>query len=329
MGVRERYYTTHLRQQGQFIQHQGLTQALSDATFSSLKNLIQNEQIPGRDYVYFHLASNWLNHACGYRPLTDDEWMRGSEHVDGILQEMARVLNSNEQFELDDLFQLSFTQVRTAPLGSGMKRKMKPGHSHPETFKRIKHTVGTIKNKDELCCARAIVTAKAKVDNHPKLESFENGRSIQRTEALNLHWEAKVDTKPCGYEEIIKFPMAPSLYSYQLLAIDETRGYRIDSFGPPRDEQLVLLYNQQHYGVLSIFSAISAGIVSNPMQMRENTVVAITQTIAQLVCKMSALITVKQKLSGVQPQFHVTGVKAHSIGTIVSCNTSASPTREK
>ena len=71
--------------------------------------------------------------------------MRGSDRVDGILEQMARVLNSNENFELDDSFQLSFTQVRATPLGSG-KGKMKPGHSHPKTFKRLKHTVMMIKN---------------------------------------------------------------------------------------------------------------------------------------------------------------------------------------
>ena len=51
--------------------------------------------------------------------------MRGGERVDGILKQMARVLNSNEQFQLDNSFQLLFTQVHTASLGSGMKRKMK------------------------------------------------------------------------------------------------------------------------------------------------------------------------------------------------------------
>ena len=106
MGVAERHYTAHLRQEGQFIQHQRLTQALSDAVHTALRNLIQHEQIPGQDYLYFNLASNRLNHAYGYRRLIADEWMIGSERVDGILQQMACVLNSNEHFELDDSFQL-------------------------------------------------------------------------------------------------------------------------------------------------------------------------------------------------------------------------------
>ena len=200
-----------------------------------------------RDYVNFNLASNRLNHAYGYRRLTADEWLQGSERVDGILEQMSRALNSNEQFELDDSFQLSFTQVQAAPQGSG-KRKMKPGHSHPQLFKRSKHTVVQIKNKDNLCCARAIVTAKAKADGHPKWSSFRDGRPIQRTEALNLHTEAQV---PCGYEVLTKFSMAPSLYDYQLLVIDETRSCRVDAFGPHQDKQLVLLYNQQHFDVVT------------------------------------------------------------------------------
>ena len=59
----------------------------------------------------------------------------GSDRVDSILQQMSRMLNSNENFEIDDSFQLSFTHVRKAPSGSGTKRNMKPGHSNPETFK--------------------------------------------------------------------------------------------------------------------------------------------------------------------------------------------------
>ena len=251
MGVAERHYTANLRQEGQFVEQQRLTQALSDAVHTALQNLIRTENIPRQVYLYFNLATNRLNHAYGYRRLTADEWMAGSERVDGILKQMARVLNSNENFELDDSFQLSFTQVLAAPQGSGHKRKLKPGHSEPQTFKPIKQAVVTIKNKDELCCARAIVTAKAKVDNHPKWNSFRTGKSLQRTEAGNLCTEAGVDLGPCGYRELQKFAQATSLQDYQLLVIDETCSYRVDAFGPPQEKQLVLLYNQQHFDAVT------------------------------------------------------------------------------
>ena len=107
MGVAERHCTANLRQESQFIEQQRLTQALIEAIHTWIQTLIRSENIPGRDYVYFNLASNHLNHAYGYRWLTADEWLQGSERVDGILEQMSRVLNSNEQFELDDSFQLS------------------------------------------------------------------------------------------------------------------------------------------------------------------------------------------------------------------------------
>lgn len=84
------------------------SQALSYAVHTALQNLILRERIPGQDYLYFNLASNRPNHAYGYRQLSADEWMRGNDRVDGILEQMARVLNSNEKFELDDSFQLLF-----------------------------------------------------------------------------------------------------------------------------------------------------------------------------------------------------------------------------
>ena len=128
--------------------------------------------------------------------------------------------------------------------------------------------------------------------------------------------------------------MAPSLYGYQLLVIDETRGYRVDTFGPPQDKQLVLLYNQQHYDVVTslpgfLVPAISADGVLNPMATRESTVVAITRITAQLVCKISAPIIAKPKLNVVQPHSHVTGVNATSMEKPAFSNISASPTREK
>ena len=127
MGVAERHYTANLRQAGQFIEQQRLTQALSEAIHNRIQNLIGSENIPGRDYVYFNLASNRFNHAYGYRRLTADEWLQGSERVDGILEQMSRVLNSNEQFELDDSFQLSFYTSPRGTSGEWTQTQVKTG----------------------------------------------------------------------------------------------------------------------------------------------------------------------------------------------------------
>ena len=65
-----------------------------------------------------------------------------------------------------------------------------------------------------------------------------------------------VPLSACGYPELQKFALKPSLYDYQLLVIDETRSYRVDAFGPPQDKHLVLLYNQQHYDVVTSLPGI-------------------------------------------------------------------------
>ena len=175
MGVRERHYTSNIRQVGQFIPQQNLAAAIADGLHRTIQNLILRDRIPAADRVYFNLASNRLVNSYAYRGLPAGEWLNGSDRVDSLLQQMSQVLNSNENFEMNDSFQLSFTHVRTSPRGSGQKRKLKPGHSNPETFKRLKGSVISIDNKDELCCARAIVTAKARVDDHPKWNSFRRG----------------------------------------------------------------------------------------------------------------------------------------------------------
>jgi len=139
---------------------------------------------------------------------------------------------------------------------------MKPGHSHPQTYKRMKQSILTIQNKDDLCCARAIVTAKAKVDQHPNWEGIRKGRTIQTTLALQLHQEVDVPQGPCGYEELNKFSQAPSLSTYQLLLVDETRGFHVLSFSPPQDKKLVLLYNGAHYDVVSTLPDSSPSVIS-------------------------------------------------------------------
>ena len=62
MGVRERHFTANLRQQGQFIEAQRLSEALSDTIYRTLQNLIIRERIPGSDYLYFNLPKSrlWL-----------------------------------------------------------------------------------------------------------------------------------------------------------------------------------------------------------------------------------------------------------------------------
>ena len=57
-----------------------------------------------------------------------------------------------------------------------------------------KRCIIQIKRKDHLGCARAIVTARAKLDCHPKWNSIRMGRGEQRLQSRQLHLDAGNDT---------------------------------------------------------------------------------------------------------------------------------------
>ena len=114
-----------------------------------------------------------------------------------------------------------------------------------------KHSVIRIQNDDDLCCARALVTAKAIVDHHPKWRSFKEGRKVQKQQAQLLHEEAHVPPGPCTYEELTKFSAAPSLHDYQILLVDADRSFHVTSFTDTQPKQLILLHEKNHYDVIT------------------------------------------------------------------------------
>ena len=67
------------------------------------------------------------------------------------MQQILRMLNSNEQFHFDDSFSLHILHIRNPGHGSGHKRIKKA-------------TMAIKKLLDDLCCTRAIVTMKAYCD---------------------------------------------------------------------------------------------------------------------------------------------------------------------
>ena len=170
LGVRERHFNTQLRQRGNFIPGQNITQALQEGLRRAVNQVLTTTTpaLHDQDRLYFTIASNRLhNNFQGWR-LRAGEWRQGGDRVDALFHRLAQALNSNEQFEMDDSFQVSITQVHHAPQGTGSRRQNKPGHQPLRHVIGQKRSIIQIQNRDDLCCARALVTAKARLDNHPK-----------------------------------------------------------------------------------------------------------------------------------------------------------------
>ena len=251
MGVHERHFNTRLRQTGNLIPDQNITEALQDGLRRAVNQVLTTTpDLDDQDRLYFTIGSNRLHNNFQGWGLRAGEWREGGDRVEALFHRLAQALNSNEQFEMDDSFQLSITQVHHAPQGTGRPRRGKPGHPTMQMLTAKKNSVIRIQNDDELYCARALVVAKARLDQHPKWESIRKGKPLQRTLALDLHHEAKVPLGPCSYEALTAFSKAPSLAGYQILLEDAHRSYHITTFGGTQDKPLILLHHQGHYDVI-------------------------------------------------------------------------------
>ena len=129
MGVRERHFNTRLRQTGNFVDSPRVVQALQDGLKRAMDRVLTTTpNLHDRDRLYFTISSNRLTSNFQGWGLRAGEWREGGARLDVLFNRLAQALNSNEQFEMDDSFQLCITQVHHAPRGSGRKRHTKPGH---------------------------------------------------------------------------------------------------------------------------------------------------------------------------------------------------------
>lgn len=103
----------------------------------------------------------------------------------------------------------------TPGLGRGHGKKYR---SSTVAAKKISNgSIITIKDKDELCCARAVVTMKARVNHGCNSKTYKNllhGLPVQEKMAKELHQLSSVPEGPCGIPKLEKFQ--PALPGYQI-----------------------------------------------------------------------------------------------------------------
>ena len=197
------------------------------------------------DFLFVNMSSNRLHHAYQSHRVSVGEWHRNEETVQRLFAMMSRILNFNQQFEMDDSFHLEVTHVRNPGRGSGKKR-LKLGTRHIEKMLKSKKSVVVINNDDELCCARALVTVKAYRDKDYRYSYVHKGRPVQGKMAKELHHLAGVTEGACDLNEIALFQQY--LSEYQTVVVSVDHGYQIIYKGPEQaeDKQLILIKNGEH-----------------------------------------------------------------------------------
>ena len=170
-----------------------------------------------------------------------------------FLAAVERVVQSNDQFTLDDSVSVNVVHVEMPQGGTGRKRDV----VNLESYLTKKRGIIQTKNKDDLCCARAIIVAKAKLDKDPHYEAIRKpNRAMQSRLARELHESAGVPLGPCGIPEVTKFQTA--LPDYQLNVISKEHLNALIYSGPEAEKHLYLYHHDNHYDVITSMPAFLA-----------------------------------------------------------------------
>ena len=168
------------------------------------------------------------------------------EHV---FSQLERVIQSNQDFRLNDTVAVDIIHV-VAPEGSGRKKRTILDIGE---FLHKKRAVITIQNNDNLCLARALVTAIAKIEKDPRYKSLvkPQGR-VQERKARELHELANVPLGPCGIPEVEMFQKHLTNYEINILSADHDYSFIYPPKPAPSNAKPIYLYlHGGHYDVIT------------------------------------------------------------------------------
>ena len=168
-----------------------------------------------------------------------------------VFSQIERVIQSNRDFRLNDTVTVDIIHVE-APQGSGRSKRTTLNISE---YLHKKGSVITINNNnDNLCLARALVVAVARIEKDPKFKTLINSRKgTQQIKAMELHQAANVPFGPCGLPEVDLFQKYLTSYEINIVS-----GNHNDSIiYPPKPSTnnnvtpIYLYLHDNHYDVIT------------------------------------------------------------------------------
>ena len=156
LGVRHRNYVGRLMQRGgcaplQLDHQQILPRQMEQALQRAIRDQVLNDpEVRPNDDFLININSNRLRHSYHSASMRVREWIHNDLRAQEIIQEISRILNSNEQFQLDDSCSLHISHIRDPGRGIGNKH-IKKATMAIEKLLDVKKSMVKIKNDDELC----------------------------------------------------------------------------------------------------------------------------------------------------------------------------------
>ena len=234
--------------------------ALIEALHQAIETELGREQRPTHHFVNFSITAHGFQHAYQSANFTVQEFLQRTARLDEMLATLAGKLNSNEAFNPDRGFHVDVVFVSMPDPGTGHSKKHNPGRMCLNRENKRKKCIITIKNTDQICCARALVTMKAHCHREEGMDGFRNwqnlkrGLPVQEQQAKQLHQQAGVPEGPCGVKELHQFQRALGP-SYQLLVMLRKKPFDLIFKGPDAPHQIRLLKSNNHFDGLTSFPA--------------------------------------------------------------------------
>ena len=177
--------------------------------------------------------------------------------VERIMLAVEGVLQSNADFLTErDGFEVSFLHI-SMPAGRGNSTVSRVDF---EKWMKGKRCFVKIRNRDSMCCARALAVAIA---HSNKTASSEAGRyyksicevnRVQKEAAIYLHEKSGVPIGgSCGIDELKLFQHA--LPDYQIVVYSKNTFNEILYAGPHKTKQLFLYHYDDHYATITAMPA--------------------------------------------------------------------------
>ena len=168
----------------------------TQAIFEHLLNDV-TQDMNDQDQVRFVLRSDQLDTPISM-PFMPVEQLTPER----VFSQIERVIQSNRDFRLNDTVVVDIIHVE-APQGSGRSKR---DVLNIKDFLHKKRSIVTIQNNDNLCLARALVVAIAKIEREPKYKDLmKPGTRTQEKKARELHEVVNVPLGPCGIPEVELF----------------------------------------------------------------------------------------------------------------------------
>lgn len=203
----------------------------------------------------------FLNHPMLDIPIIIPLRPQISLNAEMVVDEICKVLQSKKELTFDRKMTVFFTRIKR-PSGSGKLLRRKYNTNLADYLKKKKAII-EIANRDDLCLARAIVTAIARIDND-RYQTVRKGdrdrNTLQRERATQLMEKAglKDHKGSCGPQEWTAIQMAIGPDKYQLKIFDRDLFNAIVYEGPIQAPKVLHLWLcDNHFQVITSMTSFA------------------------------------------------------------------------